>query len=150
MEYAVRPDGSTHAEANNLFYDSLRFFERMGLTGELISTTADVFSRENRDEKQIMAHAQDIISQPFDAYALQLIRKEGAHAVALIRTDEEYALVDSNHTESVRLTLKQLIDFFCSGQTDSEEANNTFASRNYDSYTALRFINGFDKGAATQ
>lgn len=150
MEYAVRPDGSTHAEANNLFYDSLRFFEGMGSTGEMISTTADVFSRENRDEKQIMAHAQDIVSQPFDAYALQLIRKEDAHAVALIRTDEDFALVDSNHTEPVRLTLKQLIDFFCTGQTDSEEVNNTFVTRNYDSYTALRFISGFDKGAATQ
>lgn len=152
MEYEKNESDVLHVKHNNLHFNSLRLFELAGIKGDSLFSWTNRFKRGDSDRIKNGEALNALISKGYDAYTLCFSHTEpnlSSHAVALIRSGDNFALLDSNHTDPVELSLSQLVDFIRAGDSQSDEVNEKLTARDYDKFSVLYFSSGFYKEQRT-
>lgn len=149
MNYETRRPNDLRAENNNLRFDSLHLFDLADLKGDNLYSFTNMFVRDDSDKIKKGAALNALILKAHDAYLLCFAHNISGHALALIRSEDDFALIDSNFTEPVKLTLPQLVDFISTGNSHSDEVNEKLIARGYDKYSVLYFTSAFYKEQRT-
>lgn len=142
MNYEGEP---VKAEGNNLKFDSSRLFDLIGIKNELLK---GMELKINDDAQHVVETIRLLNERNFDAFNITFRPSDrgAGHALSLIKHEEGYLLLDSNHDDPVPVSLNQLAQFFTDGHTSSTALDKQLTDRNYKDYQLLRFENGFYKG----
>ncbi|MBD9646309.1 hypothetical protein IB231_22060 [Pantoea sp. PNT02] len=142
MNYEGEP---VKAEGNNLKFNSSRLFDLIGIKNELLT---GMEFKINDDAQHVVKTIRLLNERSFDAFNISFRPSDrgAGHALSLVKHEEDYLLLDSNHDDPVPVSLNQLAQFFTDGHTSSTALDKQLTDRHYKDYQMLRFENGFYKG----
>ncbi|EHF4936947.1 hypothetical protein CF635_003556 [Enterobacter hormaechei] len=142
-----RDDDPSKIAKTHLSVISTAVFDMASIRTEKHCHVFNIYSQQQDVETNLF----DLHSSKCDAYQItfQSDKGRGAHALALVKHNEGYLLIDSNHEEPVPIKIEDLVNFFTNKKKLPEYLDNVFIARNYSIYDNLIIRDGYFKEGST-
>jgi hypothetical protein len=123
---------------NIIGYSNLRnitpqIYELANLRSEILSSH---FYYKDMPEDTKSRLLDELQTRDFDGIGIGF-HGNGGHAMALIKQEANYLLLDSNNDDPLSLTLTQLVDYICSGRSASATLDQELRKRGYNDYSSI-------------